>query len=66
MAAGARSVPQALKEQLTDGGRLIIPVGANDFIQTLMRLTRVGLEDWQEERLDPVRFVPLIGAHGWS
>lgn len=66
VAAGAPSVPQALKEQLTEGGRLIIPVGPDDISQTLMRLTRTGPEDWQEERLASVRFVPLIGAQGWS
>lgn len=66
VAAGAPSVPQTLKEQLSEGGRLIIPVGADDFTQTLMRLTRTGPEDWQEERLTSVRFVPLIGAQGWS
>ncbi|MBI6629062.1 protein-L-isoaspartate(D-aspartate) O-methyltransferase [Pontibaca sp. S1109L] len=66
VAAGAPSVPQALKEQLREGGRLIIPVGTDSCTQTLTRLTRTGPEEWCEERLASVRFVPLIGAQGWT
>lgn len=66
VAAGAPSVPLALKEQLAEGGRLIIPVGATELTQALMRVTRTAPTDWREERLASVRFVPLIGAQGWS
>ncbi len=66
VAAGAPSVPLALKEQLAEGGRLIIPVGATELTQVLMRVTRTAPTDWREERLESVRFVPLIGAQGWS
>jgi protein-L-isoaspartate(D-aspartate) O-methyltransferase len=55
--AAAEELPQALVEQLKDGGRLIIPIGT--FNQELMRITRTknGL---RQERLLPVRFVPMV------
>ena len=63
--AGGPSVPRPLCEQLAIGGRLIIPVGdANQ--QNLLRITRTGPDDFEEMDLGGVRFVPLIGAHGWN
>ena len=62
--AAAPSVPQPLFEQLTEGGRLVVPVGS-----------RGGqfLEVWRQENgerlvdsLIPVAFVPLIGKQGWK
>lgn len=55
--AGAASVPQALLEQLTDGGRLVIPVG--DKTQILKTITRHG-NNYTEEQVEAVRFVPLV------
>ncbi len=63
--AGAPVVPEALIEQLTDGGRLIIPVGPETRGQRLLRIRREG-HDIVEEDLGPVRFVPLIGDQGWT
>ncbi len=62
--AGGPSVPEALVEQLADGGRLIIPVGPETRGQELIRLRSVG-GTTTEEDLGAVRFVPLIGAQGW-
>ena len=64
VAAGSPTLPAALCEQLTLGGRLVIPVGAEEH-QALLRVTRTAAERWAEEDLGPVRFVPLIGAQGW-
>jgi protein-L-isoaspartate(D-aspartate) O-methyltransferase len=64
VAAAAPWAPRPLREQLADGGRLIIPVGGRDE-QLLLRLTRHGSEV-RTERLSGVRFVPLIGAHAWE
>jgi protein-L-isoaspartate(D-aspartate) O-methyltransferase len=65
VAASAPAVPRALLEQLTVGGRLVIPVGhGND--EYLVRVTRTSVTDFSRERLCPVRFVPLIGLQGWA
>ncbi|WFP65858.1 protein-L-isoaspartate(D-aspartate) O-methyltransferase [Mesorhizobium sp. WSM4904] len=66
VAAGGPVVPEALKDQLDIGGRLIIPVGINEIEQRLVRVTRVGAKKFEEEDLGGVMFVPLIGEHGWS
>jgi len=56
--AAAPRVPEPLKEQLKDGGRLVIPVG--DELQELMLVTRRG-SAFEERRILPVRFVPMTG-----
>ena len=65
VAAGGAEVPPALRSQLAIGGRLVIPVGPTPREQRLVRVTRVNDDDFEEEELLPVRFVPLIGEHGW-
>lgn len=63
--AGAPQVPKPLMDQLAIGGRLVIPVGASSYLQTLMRVRRDGEHDFHREELLGVCFVPLIGAAGW-
>lgn len=63
--AGAPIVPEALKEQLAIGGRLIIPVGDNNK-QKMLRITRTSEEDYQTEEFDYFSFVPLLGKQGWN
>jgi protein-L-isoaspartate(D-aspartate) O-methyltransferase len=63
VAAGAKKVPEPLKHQLKEGGRVIIPVGRNAHFQQLKRITRVSRNEHEEENLIPVRFVPLIGGN---
>ena len=63
-ASGPR-VPQPLRKQLAIGGRLIMPIGQARGMQTLVRLTRTGEEQFEEKDLGGVRFVPLIGEQGW-
>lgn len=60
VAAAAPRVPTALLEQLTDQGRLIIPVGPSGR-QELAMVTRSG-DELHQESLGPVSFVPLV--HG--
>jgi protein-L-isoaspartate(D-aspartate) O-methyltransferase len=55
--AAPPTVPEALKNQLRDGGRLVIPVG--DDVQELLLVTRHGAR-FEEKRLLMVRFVPLV------
>jgi protein-L-isoaspartate(D-aspartate) O-methyltransferase len=56
-AATGERVPPALEAQLAPGGRLVAPVGDEHQFLTRVRRTPDGL---REERLDPVRFVPLV------
>jgi protein-L-isoaspartate(D-aspartate) O-methyltransferase len=56
--AAAPKIPAPLKEQLKDGGRLVLPVG--DDWQELIVVTRRG-ERFEENRLLAVRFVPMTG-----
>jgi protein-L-isoaspartate(D-aspartate) O-methyltransferase len=66
VAAGGPSVPEALKNQLKIGGRLVIPVGADRGLQELVRVTRLSEHEFDTEDLADVRFVPLVGAEGWA
>ena len=65
VAAGGPEAPAALKQQLAIGGRLIIPVGGAE-MQSLQKITRVSEALYETEELAPVRFVPLVGAQGWT
>jgi protein-L-isoaspartate(D-aspartate) O-methyltransferase len=56
-AATGADVPHALVHQLGRGGRLVAPVGGEHQYLTRIRRTPHGLT---QERLDPVRFVPLV------
>jgi protein-L-isoaspartate(D-aspartate) O-methyltransferase len=56
--AGARTVPQALQEQLAVGGRMVIPVG-QDSAQELRVIDRVD-DGFRETSIESVRFVPLL------
>ena len=66
VAAGGPEIPDTLKQQLAIGGRLVIPVGLDLRRQKLIRVRRIGEQDYLEEDLGSVRFVPLIGAAGWA
>lgn len=61
--AAAPQVPAPLLEQLADGGRLVAPIGGPE-IQELVRVVRRG-DRFGYEHAGPVRFVPLVGEHGW-
>ena len=62
--AGAPTVPDPLKRQLSArGGRMVIPVGDND-LQELLVVTRNG-DTWSNETLMECRFVLLVGDEGW-
>ena len=55
--AAPPTVPEALKQQLKVGGRLVVPVGTGD--QELLVIERTGT-GFTERRLMPVRFVPMV------
>jgi len=58
--AAAPEVPPALVAQLKTGGRMVIPVGGSDAVQYLKVLTRRADGGYDEKRVLPVRFVPLV------
>ena len=57
MAAAATHVPQALLEQLAVGGRMVLPLGAQDQYLTLIERDETG---YHESRLEAVKFVPIL------
>ncbi|MCY3611112.1 MAG: protein-L-isoaspartate(D-aspartate) O-methyltransferase [Gemmatimonadetes bacterium] len=64
VSAGGRRVPRPLREQLTVGGRLVMPVGWGWRGQSLVRERHKGPGTFTREKLGRVRFVPLIGEAG--
>ena len=58
--AAAPHVPLALVDQLKPGGRIVIPVGADSHMQYLKVLTKRADGGVDEQRVLPVRFVPLV------
>lgn len=66
VAAGGPEIPPALVDQLAPGGRLVIPVGSDPRLQELVRLRKDDRGGFSREHLGGVRFVPLVGAQGWT
>jgi protein-L-isoaspartate(D-aspartate) O-methyltransferase len=64
VAAAAPAVPEPLRSQLAEGGRLILPVGDAEN-QELLLLERHG-NSFETITLEACRFVPLVGYHGWK
>ncbi len=62
--AGGPVVPEPLIEQLADNGRMVIPVGGRE-LQDLHLITKNDGEV-TVRKMDSVRFVSLIGEHGWN
>lgn len=63
--AGAPDIPYPLKQQLSIGGRLVIPTGLRPMEQELVRLRKFSEDRYHQEFLATVRFVPLVGVAGW-
>lgn len=59
VAAAPESIPQTLKEQLAEGGRLVIPVGGDS--QRLHLVIRQG-DDFIEKDLEDALFVPFLSG----
>lgn len=64
VSAGAPSIPRPLLDQLAEGGRLLIPVGDREEQKLIVAERKNGQIEIQD--IAPVRFVPLLGSHGWS
>lgn len=59
--AAASHVPDELLAQLTEGGRMVIPIGTDS--QTLYLIERLG-DEYKQTKLEAVKFVPLLGGLG--
>jgi len=57
MAAAATHIPQALLDQLAVGGRMILPLGAQE---QCLQLVEHDEQGYRESKLEPVKFVPLL------
>ncbi|MCL1073520.1 protein-L-isoaspartate(D-aspartate) O-methyltransferase [Shewanella dokdonensis] len=57
--AAAAEIPEALLQQLTDGGVLVVPVGEDN--QQLLRIVREG-DKYSSNVIEAVRFVPLVSG----
>jgi protein-L-isoaspartate(D-aspartate) O-methyltransferase len=57
MAAAATHIPQALLDQLSVGGRMVLPLGTQEQMLHLIERTQEGI---QESNLESVKFVPLL------
>ena len=64
VSAGAPSVPEPLLAQIAEGGRMLVPIGTKDE-QRLVIYRRTNGE-LEHKEVAPVRFVPLVGHHGWD
>ena len=64
VSAGAPSIPQPLLDQLAEGGRLLIPIGDREEQKLVVAERKSGQVEVHD--VAPVRFVPLLGSHGWS
>lgn len=58
--AAASHIPQDLLDQLAVHGRLVIPVGTDD--QVLYLVERISQTEYRQTKLEPVKFVPLLGG----
>jgi len=58
--AAASHIPQDLLDQLAINGRLIIPVGTDE--QILYLVERLSQTEYRQTKLEPVKFVPLLGG----
>lgn len=65
VSAASPSVPEALVDQLADGGRMLIPIGTRD-AQELMLVQKTGFAVTQEIVGGEVTFVPLLSRFAWN
>lgn len=65
VSAASPSIPSALVDQLGDGGRMLIPVGARE-TQDLVLVQKTGFAVTEEIVKGECTFVPLLGRFAWK
>jgi protein-L-isoaspartate(D-aspartate) O-methyltransferase len=65
VAAASPMIPEPLVDQLKPGGRLILPLGEREK-QVITQVTKRADGATEVQQLTDVRFVPLIGKHGFG
>jgi len=65
-AASGSHIPAPLVDQLKPGGSIVMPIGSPGWAQKLVKATKREDGTLEQSDLGGVRFVPLIGAEGWS
>ena len=63
VSAAAPRPPEPLLQQLKEDGRLAIPLG--DASEQWLHVLRKRKAGYSDQKLYPVRFVPLVGEHGF-
>ncbi|GJQ61487.1 MAG: protein-L-isoaspartate O-methyltransferase [Melioribacteraceae bacterium] len=63
--AGTPSIPETLKKQLKNNGKIVAPVGTLDR-QALVQFTKVSDTRFEVKELPGFVFVPLIGKEAWK
>ena len=61
VAASAPEPPRPLREQVSVGGRLLVPAGPEGQVQRLRKIRRVGRDRYQEQHPAAIRLVPPLG-----
>jgi protein-L-isoaspartate(D-aspartate) O-methyltransferase len=67
--AGSPKIPKSLLEQLSDNGKLVIPVGDEKgqvMYEVIKKMTDEGEPKYLYKTFDDFRFVPLIGEEAWD
>jgi len=59
VSAAPDEIPVALRQQLAEGGRLVVPVGPQGGLQRLLKVVRQG-SGFRQQDLGAVQFVPLV------
>jgi len=65
VAASGSHIPRSLIDQLAPKGCLVMPIGGQSGVQSLVKVTRQEDGSLHQSNLGGVRFVPLIGEEGW-
>ncbi len=61
LTASPSTIPQPLKEQLAEGGKMLLPLGGEERFQELLLYAKKNGKIVKEQRIAPTTFVPMKG-----